>query len=174
VLVFDQVGTTQTITGISGATWTRAARNQTANNGDEEIWVGINPTSKTFTVTGTTYFGTFQPGYAIVSEFTGISANLDGAPTVSSSGAWPVTTAALNTQTPGDLLISGVLSYNGGGQAATVNNGWTLFNTVPGTYSLGAAYKISDGPSSYSTTWNGFGTPQVSTLSVALKPQGAI
>ena len=79
VLIFDQVGATQTITSITGATWTQIGKNQTSQ-GDLEVWAGTNPTSSTITITGTNYFGTFQPGYGIVAEYSGISATPEGLP----------------------------------------------------------------------------------------------
>jgi hypothetical protein len=173
ILFFDQVGASQTITAITGATWTRIAQNYTGNIGDSEIWVGTSPTSSTVTIAGTNYFGTFQPGYAIVGEFTGIGTTLDGAPLNTSGGVWPVTTGSLTTVNPGDLLITSALSYSGGGAQATVGNPWTLFTPPGGMYSLAAAYRIVSEAGSYAATWDGVGSPQVSTVILALKASGS-
>jgi uncharacterized protein YbbK (DUF523 family) len=173
ILFFDQVGASQTISAITGATWTRIAQNYTGNIGDSEIWVGTSPTSSTVTIAGTNYFGTFQPGYAIVGEFTGIGTTLDGAPLNTSGGVWPVTTGSLTTVNPGDLLITSALSYSGGGAQATVGNPWTLFTPPGGMYSLAAAYRIVSEAGSYAATWDGVGSPQVSTVILALKASGS-
>ena len=172
VLIFDQVGASQTITSITGATWSRVSQNYTTNNGDSEIWVGSNPTSSTITITGSNYFGTFQPGYAIVAEFTGLSPTLDGSPILATGGIWPVATGSVTT-TGADLLITATLTYNGGGVNSNISTPWTLLKPFAGTYSLSAAYQITTAPSSYSATWNGNGSPQVSTTALALKAAGA-
>ncbi len=173
ILFFDQVGASQTITSITGATWTRLAQNYTGNIGDSEIWVGTNPTSSTVTITGTNYFGSFQQGYAIVGEFAGIGTTLDGAALNTTGGSWPVSTASLNTANAGDLLITSTLSYNGGGAGAAVGGPWTLLNAPGGTYSLSAAYQLVTQPGAYSASWNGSGSPQVATIVLALKTSGS-
>ena len=168
VLIFDQTGASQTITSITGATWTRVGQN-TSSAGDLEIWTGTSPTSSTITVTGTNYFGGFQPGYAIVAEFSGITATLDGSPATTAGGIWPVTTGTLTTTNAGDLLLTAVLSYSGGGTAASVNSGWTLLTAPPGTYSLAAAFQSVNTTGSHAATWNGNGTPQAPSIILALK-----
>ncbi len=172
VLFFDHVSASQTITGITGATWTQVAQNFTGNIGDSEIWLGTNPTSPIITITGTNYFGTFQPGYAIVAEFAGVSTTLEGTGLNTTGGTWPVTTASLTTTKPGDLLVTSAMSYSGGGAQASVSSPWTLLNAAGGAYSLAAAYKIVGATGSYSATWNGGGSPQVSTVILALKASG--
>ena len=168
ILTFGQVSASQTITSISGASWSRVAQNYTGNIGDAEVWVGTNPTSSTITITGTNYFGVFQPGYAIVSEFSGIG-TLDGAGLNTTGGSWPVTTGSLTTSGAGDLLLTMALSYNGGGSQATVPSPWTLFNAPGGTYSLAASYQFAAAAGTYAATWSGNGSPQVATIILALK-----
>jgi len=172
ILMFDQVGASQTITSITGATWTRVAQNYTSNNGDSEVWVGTNPTSPAITITGTNYFGTFQPGYAIVAEFSGIKSALDRAPVNTTSGTWPVTTGTLGTSNAADLLLAATLSYNGGGVDAAVSSPWIRFTAPSGTYSLAAGYQIVGATGSYSATWKGTGSPRVSTIILALEASG--
>jgi hypothetical protein len=169
VLIFDHVSASQTITSISGASWTRIAQNYTGNIGDSEIWVGTGPSSSTITITGANYFGVFQPGYAIVAEFSGVSATSDGVAALTTSGIWPVTTGSLATGYPADVLITSAMSYNGGGAGATISSPWRLLGAPGGTYSLAAAYQIVTATGSYAATWNGFGSPQVSTIVLALK-----
>ena len=173
ILIFDQTSASQTITSITGATWTRLAQNYTSNNGDSEIWVGANPTSASIKITGANYFGTFQPGYAVVAEFAGVSTTLDGSPLNTTSGIWPVTTATLSSTSAPDLLLTSTLSYNGGGVNASVAGPWALLAAPSGTYSLAAAYQIANSPGSYSASWNGAGSPQVATIILALKPAGS-
>ena len=167
ILIFDQVGASQTITSITGATWTRMAQNYTGGNGDSEVWIGTNPTLSAITITGTNYFGTFQPGYAIVAEFSGISPTMDRSPINTTSGTWPVTTGTLSTSNAADLLLTAALSYNGGGIDATVSSPWIRFTAPSGTYSLAAAYQIVSSAGSYSATWRGSGSPRVSTIILA-------
>jgi hypothetical protein len=167
VLIFDQLGASQTITSITGATWTRVGQN--TSGGDLEIWTGTSPSSSTITITGTNYFGTFQPGYAIVVEFSGINATLDGSAVTTAGGSWPVTTGTLTTTNASDLLLTAVLSYNGGGIGAAVSSGWTLLAAPPGTYSLAAAFQFVNTTGSHSATWNGNGSPQAPTIILALK-----
>ena len=109
LLVFGQVDASQTITSITGATWTRIAQNYAGNIGDSEIWVGTNPSSSAITITGTNYFGRFQPGYAVVAEFSGIATTLDGSALNTTGGIWPVTTGSLSTSNAADLLITTTL-----------------------------------------------------------------
>ncbi len=169
ILIFGQVSASQTITSVSGATWSRVAQNFTGNIGDSEVWVGTNPTSSTITVTGTNAFGGCQPGYAIVSEFSGISPTLDGIELNTAGGSWPLTTGSLTTLNAVDLLLTSALSYNGGGVYATVPTPWTLFTAPGGTYSLAAGYQFAAATGTYASTWNGYGSPQVATIILALK-----
>lgn len=167
VLIFDQTGASQTITSITGATWTRVGQN--TSGGDLEIWTGTSPSSSAITITGTNYFGIFQPGFAIVAEFSGMNAILDGSAVTTAGGSWPVTTGALATTNAADLLLTAVLSYNGGGFEAAVSSGWTLLAAPRGTFSLAAAYQFVNTTGSYAATWNGNGTPQAPTIILALK-----
>jgi hypothetical protein len=169
VLVFGQTGSSQTITSITGATWTRIDQNYSANVGDSEIWVGTNPSSPQITITGANYFGTFQPGYAVVAEFSGIATTLDGSAINATSGSWPVTTGGLGTTNAADLLITTTLVNSGGGVSATVGSPWTLLIAPGGTHSLAAAFQIVNATSSYSAIWNGFGSPKVASIILALK-----
>jgi hypothetical protein len=171
ILIFDQIAASQTITSISGATWTQIGKNQTAQ-GDLEVWAGTNPASSTITITGTTYFGTFQPGYGIVAEYSGVSATPDGVAVSTTGGAWPAVTGSLVTGNASDLLISAVLSYNGGGTSATVSSPWTLLTAPAGTYSLAAAWHSTQTLGSYSAIWNGSGSPQAPSILLALKATG--
>jgi hypothetical protein len=167
VLIFDQTGASQTITSITGATWTRVGQN--TSGGDLEIWTGTSLSSSTITITGTNYFGIFQPGYAILAEFSGINATLDGTAVTTAGGSWPVTTGTLTTTNASDLLLTAVLSSNGGGTGAAVSSGWALLAAPPRTYSLAAAYQFVNTTGSRSATWNGNGTPQAPTIMLALK-----
>src|SRR5579871_4713288 len=171
VLIFDQIGTSQTITSITGANWTRVGQN--TSGGDLEIWTGTSPSSSTITITGTKTFGLFQPGYAIVTEFSRINPTLDGTAVTTSGGTWPVTTGALTTTNASDLLMTAVLSYNGGGTEATVSSGWTLLAAPPGTFSLAAAYQFVKTAGSQTATWNGNGSPQAPSILLALKASGS-
>ena len=128
-----------------------------------------NPTSPTITITGTNYFGIFQPGYATVAEFTGISATPDGSPLNTTGGSWPVTTGSLTTGNAGDLLLTSTLSYSGGGAEAAVPSPWKMLTPPGGSYSLSAAYQIVSATGAYSATWNGIGSPQVATIILALR-----
>jgi len=167
VLIFDQIGASQTITSITGANWTRVGQN--TSGGDLEIWTGTSPGSSTITITGANYFGGFQPGYAIVAEFSGISAAPDGFAVTTAGGSWPVTTGTLTTTNASDLLMTAVLSYNGGGIGAAVSGGWTPLAPPPGTFSLGAAYQFVNTAGPQAAIWNGSGTPQAPTIILALR-----
>jgi hypothetical protein len=167
VLIFDQIGASQTITSITGANWTRVGQN--TSGGDLEIWTGTSPGSSAITITGANYFGGFQPGYAIVAEFSGISAAPDGFAVTTAGGSWPVTTGTLTTTNASDLLMTAVLSYNGGGIGAAVSGGWTPLAPPPGTFSLGAAYQFVNTAGPQAAIWNGSGTPQAPTIILALR-----
>ena len=147
----------------------QVGQNYTGNIGDSEVWVGTSPSSSTITITGTNYFGLFQPGYAIVAEFSGVSSTPDGAAVLTTSGIWPVTTGSLITSNAGDVLITSALSYNGGGVDASVSTPWALLGAPGGTYSLAVAYQIVATTGSYSAIWNGFGSPKVASIILALK-----
>jgi hypothetical protein len=171
ILIFDQLGASQTITSISGANWTQIGKNQTSQ-GDLEVWAGTNPTSSTITITGTNYFGTFQPGYGIVAEYSGASATPDGVAVSTTGGTWPAITESLITSNAADLVITAVLSYNGGGVSAIVSSPWTLLTSSVGTYSLAAAWQSTQTQGSYSAIWNGSGSPQAPTILLALRASG--
>jgi hypothetical protein len=167
VLIFDQIGASQVITSITGANWTRVGQN--TSGGDLEIWTGTNPSSSAITITGANYFGGFQPGYAIVAEFSGISGIPDGLAVTTAGGSWPVTTGTLTTTNASDLLMTAVLTYSGGGIGAAVSSGWTPLAAPPGTFSLAAAYRLVNTTGSQAATWNGNGTPQAPTIILALR-----
>ena len=151
---------------------TQIGKNQTSQ-GDLEVWAGTNPTSSTITITGTNYFGTFQPGYGIVAEYSGISATPDGVAISTTGGTWPAVTGTLVTSNAADLLITAALSYNGGGASATVSSPWTLLTAPAGTLSLSAAWQSTQTQGSYTATWNGGGSPQAPTILLALKASGS-
>jgi hypothetical protein len=70
-------------------------------------------------------------------------------------------------------LITSALSYSGGGAEAAIGSPWTPFAPSGGTYSLAAAYQIVSAAGSYSAVWKGLGSPQVSTIILALKAGGS-
>lgn len=137
-----------TISSISGGTWTKIASSGTDE--EVEIWIGTSPSSTTITLT---LSGTPNSKYANVQEWSGLSSTTDGSTTNFSAVSNNPATGNISTTNTNDVLIA--VSFFAG-TSPTLSSGPTnSFTSLsnPSSGAFQAAYRIVNSTGTYSTDW---------------------